>query len=74
MTKTNFEAIAAILAKRYDDLDSMASVAAEGFDRGYVAGGLQELTEIVDELADYFESVNPRFDRDQFLTAAMRIG
>jgi hypothetical protein len=48
MTKTHFEAIAAILD----------------------ANGSPEHT--VEDFADYFASINPRFDRKRFLAASLR--
>lgn len=59
MTKQHFEAIAAILGRYHIDN------AAEGFDMGYADAGFG----ITSDLADYFESVNPRFDREKFIAA-----
>lgn len=58
MTKKNFEAIARILKANQVELHS-------DFDRGYIAG----VEGIAHELADHFAVENPRFNRDQFLTA-----
>lgn len=60
MTKQHFEAIAKIL-NRYS-----IPTAAAGFDEGYDSAGYG----ITSDLADYFESVNPRFDRERFMKAA----
>lgn len=59
MTKKHFEAIARIVSK-YIDPD-----AAAGYDDGVSAGA----SFVAEEMADYFEIINPNFNRAQFLTA-----
>jgi hypothetical protein len=61
MTKTHFEAIAAMLANRNGYNSSTID---------YDAGYNRALENIAHDLADYFEDENPRFDRKRFLTAA----
>ena len=60
MTKTHFEAIARIFADRagcdYSTID---------FDAGHNAAHKS----LAEDLADYFEDENPRFNRQMFLTA-----
>lgn len=60
MTRKHFEAIAAIIANRKGWPDSTIQ-----FDQGYETA----LDHIEDDLADYFETVNPNFNRDKFLKA-----
>lgn len=58
MTKKHFEALARILKDNQVEIHS-------DFDRGYIAG----VEGVAHEMADYFASENPRFNRKQFLTA-----
>jgi hypothetical protein len=58
VSQRDFEAIAAILAEEMD--------AQRNSDEGARA-----VFGIADALADYFASVNERFDRDRFLRAAV---
>jgi hypothetical protein len=60
MTKKQFEAIAKIL-NRY----TLADPAPGTFDEGYADASFG----IAVELADYFETTNPLFDRERFLLA-----
>lgn len=57
MTKKHFEAIAALLANA-----NLAVVDERG-------GADIVMRDLCDSMADYFDSENPRFDRDKFLTA-----
>lgn len=59
MTRKDFEAIAAIIRQ------NTVEDAAAGFDEGYDAG----VHIVATDLADYFATVNPRFDRRLFLEA-----
>ena len=56
MTKKHFEAIAAILARRQRDYDSQQSD--------------NDIRLVAEDLANYFRSVNPNFDKARFLRAA----
>lgn len=60
MTRKHFEAIARILEWRNGSPDSTID-----FDSGYNTA----IRNIADDMADYFENENPRFDRERFLTA-----
>lgn len=60
MTKKHFEAIAAMLAS-YSHYD-MSSIE---FDMGHNHAH----DAIANSMADYFETINPNFNREQFLTA-----
>jgi hypothetical protein len=68
MTRKHFIAIAAIIKARFDEVDSQAPGAAD-LDAGHDAGYLNALTETAENMADYFASENPNFDRARFLTA-----
>jgi hypothetical protein len=57
MTKKDFEAIAAIIKNRLEWADPV--------EYGVISG--IKLT--ARDMADYFETVNPRFDRDRFIAA-----
>lgn len=57
MTRKHFEAIAAIIKSNGVEIHS-------DFDRGYIAG-----VEVAHEMADFFATQNPNFDRVRFLTA-----
>lgn len=59
MTKKDFEAVAAIISRE------AIRNPAPGFDEGYDAG----VENVALEIADYFASTNPRFDRARFLEA-----
>lgn len=59
MTKKNFEAVARIIKQ------NTVEDAAAGFDEGYDAG----VQIVASDLADYFASDNPNFDRSRFLEA-----
>jgi hypothetical protein len=61
MTKKHFIAIARILANR-----AGYNLSTIQFDNGYN----QAVEDIANDLADYLETQNFLFDRDQFLTAA----
>jgi hypothetical protein len=68
VTRKHFEAIAAIVKARLDWLDGLRyprSDHAMGFDTGYRAG----IEATVAQMADYFETQNPNFDRARFLRA-----
>lgn len=66
LTKKTFEAVAAILES--NTVPDVAQYAA-GFDEGW-ATGMEEMREnIADELANYFATENPNFDREKFLNA-----
>lgn len=61
MTRKDFVAIAAILNDARED-----AMVLEAIGNG---GGAASTLEIATGLANYFETVNPRFDRERFLTA-----
>lgn len=58
MNKKHFEAIASIIKDNQVEIHS-------DFDRGYIAG----VEGVAHEMADYFTSQNPNFDRARFLQA-----
>lgn len=64
MTKQHFEAIAAILRDRKIDGDYAMEI-----DQDWAKGVTAATEATADDLADYFKSINPRFDRTRFLTA-----
>lgn len=64
MTKKHFEAIAKILALRAGFNESTIE-----FDAGYNLA----VARLANDMADYFETENPLFDRERFLRAAKAI-
>jgi hypothetical protein len=60
MTKRHFEAIARIFALRAGfDMSTI------DYDNGYNTA----VARLANDMADYFETENPRFDRDRFMEA-----
>lgn len=59
MTKKDFTAIANILKNISDDVESV----------GLSHPPIIFIHIIINQLADYFETTNPRFDRDRFMSA-----
>lgn len=66
MTRKHFEAIAAIIDSQ---IKAEPVFTAAGFDEGFEAGRIAGMEDIAKDLADYFSSVNPNFDRHRFLNA-----
>lgn len=60
MTKKHFEGVAAVIK---ESVDKCPNVHGHTYHH-----------EIADGLADYFEEVNPRFDRDRFMVATGTVG
>ena len=58
LTKKDFKAVAEIIKKAQGD-------GWPGYDRGYIDGVMRTAI----DLADYFATQNPRFDRKRFMKA-----
>ena len=66
LSRKHYEAIAGILASNTQPKTGYSA----GFDEGW-ATGMEEMRQyVVDDLADYFATENPNFDRERFLKAA----
>jgi hypothetical protein len=68
MSRKQFTAVAAIVKEGFDWLSSQSSPRtphAEGFDAGFT----NATERLALDMADYFATENPNFDRAKFLTA-----
>lgn len=71
MSRKDYEAIASIIHDRFSWLDKEQNKAVETgvFTTGHDTGFVSALETVAVELADHFETDNPRFDRARFLAA-----
>lgn len=73
MTRPDFEKFASILNGRIRMcLVSVDGVNIPGLVLPEMVGEYAQLTSLADEIADWFEEANPRFDRELFMQAAYR--
>ena len=65
MTKRDFEAIAEAISDEFNAIDPANGITNSNYILGKAAG----MGFLAERLATVFESKNPRFDREKFLTA-----
>ena len=66
LSRKHYEAVAEILASNVQPKTGYAV----GFDEGWATGMEEMRQEVANDLAEYFASENPYFDRERFLKAA----
>ena len=66
LSRKHYEVIAEILASNVQPKTGYAA----GFDEGWATGMEEMRQEVANDLAEYFASENPYFDRERFLKAA----
>lgn len=64
MTKKQFQAVADLFNDAMEDMTDYSHM-----DTGYIVGRAAGIEAMAQDMADYFQKENPRFDREKFLDA-----